>query len=105
MRIMHHDLHLCPYKIQILQLQADTNKAERRAYEQIISHRIEDHPDFLDFIFFSEWQLSSWFSHDKQNIRFWVQARHEHHYRPLSVKRVTVWCALGGNDIIGLNWF
>jgi len=40
---MHLDLHLCPYKIQILQLQADANKAERRAYGQTITHRIEDH--------------------------------------------------------------
>jgi len=49
--------------------------------------------------------ISSWFSHDRQNIRFWAQARDEHHYRPLSLKRGTVWCALGGNDIIGVNWF
>jgi len=31
--IMQQDLHLFPCKIQILQLQTDTNKAERRAFE------------------------------------------------------------------------
>jgi len=39
-------------KIQILQLQTDSNKAERRVFGQTISQRIEDYPDFLDFIFF-----------------------------------------------------
>jgi len=41
------------YKIQILQLQTDANKVERRAFGQTISKRIENHPDFLDLIFFS----------------------------------------------------
>jgi len=36
MRIMHQDLYLFPYKIQILHLQTDANKAERRAFEQTI---------------------------------------------------------------------
>jgi len=51
MRIMHRDLHLFPYEIQISQLQTDANKIERCAFGQTVSQRIEDHPDFLDFIF------------------------------------------------------
>jgi len=49
---MHQDLHRFPYKIQILQLQTDAKKAERRAFGQTVSHRIEDHPEFLHIIFF-----------------------------------------------------
>jgi len=51
MHIKYQDLHLFPHKIQLLQLQMDVNKPERRAYGQTISQRIEDHPDLLDFIF------------------------------------------------------
>jgi len=44
----------CMYNMQILQLQTDANKAEKRgrAFEQTTSKRIEGNPDFLEFIFF-----------------------------------------------------
>jgi len=51
MRIMHQDLYLFPYKMQIVQPQNDANKAEGRALVQIISQRIEDLAYFLDHIF------------------------------------------------------
>jgi len=51
MRIMHEDLHLFPYKIQILQLHTDANKAEKRDFGQTISQQIKDQLDFLGFIF------------------------------------------------------
>ena len=54
MRIMHQDLHMFPYKIQILQAQTAADKAERLAFCQSIIRRIEDHPTFLDLIFFSD---------------------------------------------------
>jgi len=54
MLILHQGLQLFPYKIKILQLQCDANKAERRGFRQNISQGIEVHPDFLDFIFFSD---------------------------------------------------
>ena len=75
MRIMHQDLHMFPYKIQILQAQTAVNKAERLAFCQSISRRIEDHPNFLDLIFFSDeahFHLSG--QVNKQNMRFWAQA-------------------------------
>jgi len=51
---MHQDFHLFPYKIHVLQLQADADKAERRPIGQTISQRIEDHPELLDFTIFSD---------------------------------------------------
>jgi len=43
---------------------------------------------------------------NKQNIHFWAQAQpYEHQYCPLSVQKVTVWCALGPDGIIGSYWF
>ena len=41
MRILHDDLKLFPYRIQILQRQTDENKAERLAFCQDISQEIE----------------------------------------------------------------
>jgi len=37
MPMMHQDLHQFLYKIQILQLQTDADKAERHAFGQAIS--------------------------------------------------------------------
>jgi len=87
---MHQDLHLFPYKIQILQLQTDANRAERRAVGQTTSQRITDYPGVLNFIFFSDEANSHLDSHvNKQTVRFSFQP-HEHQYHPLSVEKVTV---------------
>ena len=76
MRIMHQDLLMFLYKIQILQAQTAVNKAERLAFcQSIISRQTEDHPNFLDLIFFSDeahFHLSG--QVNKQNMRFWTQA-------------------------------
>ena len=47
-RILHDDLKLFPYKIQILQRQTDQNKAERETFCEDISQRIENDPGLLD---------------------------------------------------------
>ena len=39
-------------------------------------------------------------------MRFWAQAQpHQHSIRPLSVEKVTVWCAIGRRGIIGPYFF
>ena len=48
LRILHDDLKLFPYKIQILQRQTDQNKAERETFCEDISQRIENDPGLLD---------------------------------------------------------
>ena len=48
MRILHDDLKLFPYKIQILQRQTDQNKAERETFCKDIIQRIENDPGLLD---------------------------------------------------------
>lgn len=103
MRILHNDPKLFPYKIQVLQSQTDRNKAEREIFCENISQRIEHDPGLLDLIFFSDEAHCHLSGHiNKQNIRFWAQAQpHEHTHRPLSQEKVTVWCVIGRNDIIG----
>ena len=95
------------YKIYILQAQTAANKAERLAFCQSISWRIEDHPNFLDLIFFSdEAHFHLIGKVNKQNMQFLVQAQpHEHVLRPLTVEKGTVWCDIGRNGIIMPYWF
>ena len=104
---MHIDLHLFPYKIQILQAQTAAKKEEGRTFCVNISQRIEDNPTFLDLIFFSDeahFHLSG--NVNKQNMRFLAQAQpHEHVIRPFSVEKVSVWCAIGRREIIGPYFF
>ena len=48
LRILHDDLKLFPYKIQILQRQTDQNKAEWETFCKDIIQRIENDPSLLD---------------------------------------------------------
>ena len=48
LEILHGDLKLFPYKIQILKRQTYQNKAERETFCEDISPRIENEPGLLD---------------------------------------------------------
>ena len=48
LRILHDDLELFPYKIQILQRQTDQNKGEQETFCGNISQRTENDPGLLD---------------------------------------------------------
>ena len=48
LRILHDDLKLFPYKIQILQRQTDQNKAERETFCKDVIQRIENDSGLLD---------------------------------------------------------
>ena len=48
LRILHDDLKLFPYKIQILQRQTDKNKVERETFCKDVIQRIENDPGLLD---------------------------------------------------------
>lgn len=106
-RILRMDLHLFPYKIQILQAQTAANMVERHNFCLTTSQRIEDNPNFLSLVFFSDEAHFYLSGHvNKQNLRFWAQAQpHEHVNRPLSVEKVTVWCGIGCNGVIGPFFF
>lgn len=61
----------------------------------------------MDLVFFSDEAHYLLSSHvNKQNMRFWARAQpHEHTTAPLSQEKVTVWCAIGRNGIIGPFFF
>ena len=80
LRILLDDLRLFPYKIQILQRQTDDNKAERLAFCQDISQKIENSPGLLKLIFFSHEAHCHLSGHiNKQNMRYWSQAQPNEH--------------------------
>ena len=90
-----------------MQRQTDDNEAERLAFCQDISQKIENNPGLLNLIFFSDEAHCHLSEHiNKQNTRCWSHAHpHEHIYQPLSQEKVTVWCAIGRNGIIGPYFF
>ena len=100
-RIIHRDLKLFPYKVQVLQAQTQVNKDQRYEFGQEISERIENNPELLDVLLF---HLSGHVN--KQSMRFWAAAQpHEHVQAPLNVEKTTVWCAIGKNGIFGPYFF
>jgi len=61
-------------RYKFLKLQNDAKRGERRAFKQAISQKIEDHPDFFDFIFSVTRQISRPIHHIKGFIKDRVYA-------------------------------
>ena len=99
--VIHNDLELFPYKVQIVQKQIDSNKEERSEFCQSISDRIENNPGDLCLILFSDKTQFHFSRHvNKENMRFWAsQQLHKHTQQPLSHEKFTVWCAIGKGGI------
>ena len=72
-RIIHGDLKLFPYKVQVLQAQTQANKDQRYEFGQEISKWIENNPELLDVLLFSDEAHFHLSGHvNKQNMRFWA---------------------------------
>ena len=68
-RVIHNDLKLFPYKLQIHQTQTNVNKEEKSEFFQTISERIENNPG--DFGLF-------WFCFVTKPIFIWLgMSQHE----------------------------
>ena len=106
-RIIHDDLKLFPYKVQILQVQTQANKTERYEFGQKIIERTENDPQILDCLLFSDKTHFHLRGHvNRQNFRFWATKQpHDHSEKPLSVEKTTAWCALRQNGILGRYFF
>lgn len=102
-RILHKELHFHPYKMVVVQELLPRDFHNRvTACETLL----EDLPhDAL--VFFSDeahFHLSGCVN--KQNMRYWSDNNpRELHERPLHSDRVTVWCAMSRNGIIGPFFF
>lgn len=103
LRILHKDLNLHPYKIQIVQALKPTDYPARLHFSEIMLTRGID----IHNLWFSDeahFHLSGYTN--KQNCRYWAPENpQELHQRPLHSPKVTVWCAVSSMGIIGPYFF
>lgn len=106
-RILHYDLHLHPYKVQLSQELKPNDHRLRREFASWALEHLEDDPDFGEKIIFSD-ESHFWLSGfvNKQNCRIWGDENpRDIHQVPLHSERVTVWCGLWSGGIIGPYFF
>ena len=106
-RILHYDLHLHPYKVQLTQELKPNDHRLRREFANWALEHLEGDPDFGKKIIFSD-EAHFWLSGfvNKQNCRIWSDENpREIHQVPLHSEKVTVWCALWSGGIIGPYFF
>ena len=103
-RILHKDLSLKAYKIQITQELKPMDHAKRRAFVKWVQKQPRD---FSQKIIFSDEAHFEIGGHvNKQNCRIWCEENPRIiHEKPLYPKRVTVWCALWYGGVIGPYFF
>lgn len=106
-RILHLDLHLHPYKVQITQELKPADHGQRRTYANWVLEQQALNEDFSNNIFFSDeahFSLGGYVN--KQNCRIWGSENpHSIVEVPLHPQKVTVWCALWSGGVIGPYFF
>lgn len=106
-RILITDLHLYPYRIQIKQKLTSDDMRKRVIMCQWFCDKIDDVPDFLDNVWFSDEAhfLLSGHVNSKNNI-FWGSTPPEFCLqRPLHSVKCTAWVAISKHGVIGPFWF
>lgn len=106
-RVLISDLHLYPYKIQIKQTLTDQDKAKRVEMCEWFSDAIEENPNFLDDVWFSDEAhfLLSGHVNSKNNVYWGTNPPDEVLQRPLHSQKCTAWVAISKHGIIGPYWF
>lgn len=106
-RILHKDLGLHPYKVQLTQELKPNDHRQRREFAEWALEQLEVDPHFGRKIIFSD-EAHFWLSGfvNKQNCRIWSDENpQEIHQVPLHSEKVTVWCAFWSGGIIGPYFF
>jgi hypothetical protein len=106
-RIVKRDLRLYPYKIQLVQTLMPNDYSERIQFSQWLLQSVSENSSFIENLFMSDeahFTLSGCVN--KQNCRFWASTNpHLLHESPLHSEKVTVWCAISAQHIIGPYFF
>lgn len=106
-RILVQDLHMHPYKIQLVQQLNVADYILRLEYSRAFLNLVEAEQNFVNNFWMSDeahFHLSGFVN--KQNSRFWGTANPQSlHQKSLHTTRVTVWCAISANRIIGTYFF
>ena len=105
--ILHLDLHLHPYKVQLMQQLKPTDHSQRRRYVEWVLEQQAVDGNFSNKIFFSDeahFTLGGYVN--KQNCRIWGSENPQViEERPLHPEKITVWCALWSKGVIGPYFF
>lgn len=106
-RILHEDLGMHAYKIQLTQELQPPDHRKRRDFVDWFKWRRQGDPDFAAKIIFSDeahFYLSG--TVNKQNCRIWATENpHAIHQQPLYDKKTTVWCGFWAGGVIGPYFF
>ena len=106
-RLLKNTLCLTPYKISVHHSLTEVDCEERIAFCQWLKQKCDLFDDFLNNIWFSDeahFHLNG--QVNRQNCRFWGKTPpDEVLQKPLHSPKVTVWCALSGQGIIGPFFF
>lgn len=102
-RILKKDLHLHPYKIQLVQKLKDTDTIHRLNFANEMLNRFTS---FNNVLFSDEAHFHINGHVNKQNCRYWsCENPNRKHQKPLHSPKVTVWAALSAHGIIGPYFF
>jgi hypothetical protein len=103
-RILHHDLHFHPYKLEIVQ---ELTAAYRALRGRCCQKMVHTHADLGRFLIMSDEAIFSFNgSVNKQNCRYWAPTNpRQLHERPLRSPQVVVCCAISAQGIIGPYFF
>jgi len=106
-RILHEDLNLFPYKIQITSSLNQEDPPIRLEFCQKTLCIVEKDANFINCLFMSDeahFDLNG--NVNKQNCRIWAEGNPQNiHPVMLHAERVTVWCAVSVNCIVGPYFF
>lgn len=102
-RILHEELNFHPYKMVVVQELTQRDWQQRmQACETLIG----DLPHDARVLFSDEAHFHNSGAVNKQNMRYWSVANPRVvHERPLHSDKVTVWCAISSEGIIGPYFF
>ena len=106
-RILKKDLQLYPYRIQIKHKLTPEDVEKRLVMCRWFENKIEEYPDFLDDVWFSN-EAHFWLcGHvNNNNCVYWgTEVPHKDRQRPLHSMKCTAWVAISKHGIIGPFWF
>ena len=106
-KILKNDLQLYPYRIQIKQTLTQNDMTKCVEMCQWFESKIEENPDFLQNVWFSDEAHSSLLGHvsSKNYVFSGSPALDKVLQRPLHSVKCTAWVAISKHGIIGPFWF
>ena len=106
-RVLRKQLKLRPYKIPNVQSLCDEARAQRKTFCEWFLQKCASRSTFLQDIWWSD-EAHVYLHGDgnRQNVRIWSRSPPDAVYElPLHSPKVTVWCALSAQGIIGPIFF